>query len=117
MIAALPGALRQKTADAALRLLSRPKNDSVYAYAAKLHDALWSQILPCIAPDTPQTDAAILKAITEGAFEKSRRVRFSGGIALASAPVLSGTIVAAAIINEIIAVVVAKYAFKWAGEI
>lgn len=35
----------------------------------------------------------------------------------ASASVLSGTIVAAAIINEIIAVVVAKYAFKWAGEI
>lgn len=35
----------------------------------------------------------------------------------ASASVLSGTIVAAAIINEIIAVLVAKYAFKWAGEI
>ena len=35
----------------------------------------------------------------------------------ASASVLSGAIVAAAIINEIIAVVVAKYAFKWAGEI
>lgn len=35
----------------------------------------------------------------------------------ASASVISGTIVAAAIINEIIAVVIAKYAFKWAGEI
>ena len=34
-----------------------------------------------------------------------------------SASVISGTIVAAAIINEIIAVVIAKYAFKWAGEI
>lgn len=33
------------------------------------------------------------------------------------ATVVSGTIVAAAIINEIIAVIVAKYAFKWAGEI
>lgn len=33
------------------------------------------------------------------------------------ATIVSGTIVAAAIINEIIAVVVAKYAFKWAGEI
>ena len=33
------------------------------------------------------------------------------------AAVVSGTIVAAAIINEIIAVIVAKYAFKWAGEI
>lgn len=31
--------------------------------------------------------------------------------------IVSGTIVAAAIINEIIAVIVAKYAFKWAGEI
>ncbi|MGN1053013.1 MAG: hypothetical protein ACI4SH_06485, partial [Candidatus Scatosoma sp.] len=30
---------------------------------------------------------------------------------------LSGTIVAAAIINEIIAVIVAKAAFKWAGEL
>lgn len=33
------------------------------------------------------------------------------------AAVVSGTIVAAAIINEIIAVIVAKYAFQWAGEI
>lgn len=34
-----------------------------------------------------------------------------------SASVISGTIVAAAIINEIIAVLIAKYAFKWANEI
>ena len=34
-----------------------------------------------------------------------------------STAVISGTIVAAAIINEIIAVLIAKYAFKWAGEI
>lgn len=34
-----------------------------------------------------------------------------------SASVISGTIVAAAIINEIIAVIIAKYAFKWSGEI
>lgn len=33
------------------------------------------------------------------------------------AAIVSGTIVAAAIINEIIAVIVAKYAFQWAGEI
>lgn len=33
------------------------------------------------------------------------------------ATIVSGTIVAAAIINEIIAVIVAKFAFKWAGEI
>lgn len=33
------------------------------------------------------------------------------------AAIVSGTIVAAAIINEIIAVIAAKYAFKWAGEI
>lgn len=33
------------------------------------------------------------------------------------ASIVSGTIVAAAIINEIIAVLVAKFAFKWAGEI
>lgn len=33
------------------------------------------------------------------------------------ASIVSGTIVAAAIINEIIAVIVAKFAFKWAGEI
>lgn len=33
------------------------------------------------------------------------------------ASVVSGTIVAAAILNEIIAVVAAKFAFKWAGEI
>lgn len=33
------------------------------------------------------------------------------------AAIVSGTIVAAAIINEILAVIVAKYAFKWAGEI
>ena len=31
--------------------------------------------------------------------------------------VIQGTIVAAAIINELIAVIVAKFAFKWAGEI
>ena len=35
----------------------------------------------------------------------------------ALATIVSGTIVAAAIINEIIAVIVANYAFKWAGEI
>lgn len=33
------------------------------------------------------------------------------------ASIVSGTIVAAAIVNEIIAVIVAKFAFKWAGEI
>lgn len=33
------------------------------------------------------------------------------------AALISGTIVAAAIINEIIAVIVAKFAFKWVGEI
>lgn len=33
------------------------------------------------------------------------------------AGIVSGTIVAAAIINEVIAVITAKYAFKWAGEI
>lgn len=33
------------------------------------------------------------------------------------ASIASGTIVAAAIINEVIAVIVAKFAFKWAGEI
>lgn len=33
------------------------------------------------------------------------------------ASIVSGTIVAAAIINEIIAVIVANFAFKWAGEI
>lgn len=33
------------------------------------------------------------------------------------ASIISGTIVAAAIINEIIAVIIAKFAFKWAGEI
>lgn len=33
------------------------------------------------------------------------------------ASIVSGTIVAAAILNEIIAVIVAKYAFQWAGEI
>lgn len=35
----------------------------------------------------------------------------------ALASIVSGTIVAAAIINEIIAVIIAKFAFKWAGEI
>ena len=33
------------------------------------------------------------------------------------AAIVSGTIVAAAIITEIIAVIIAKFAFKWAGEI
>ena len=33
------------------------------------------------------------------------------------ASIVSGTIVATAIINEIIAVIIAKYAFKWGGEI
>ena len=33
------------------------------------------------------------------------------------ASIVSGTIVAAAILNEILAVIVAKFAFKWAGEI
>ncbi|MCI6987675.1 MAG: hypothetical protein MR906_06720, partial [Clostridium sp.] len=33
------------------------------------------------------------------------------------AAIVSGTIVAAAIINEIIAVIIAKFAFKWTGEI
>ncbi|MGN1061262.1 MAG: cation:proton antiporter [Candidatus Coproplasma sp.] len=32
------------------------------------------------------------------------------------ATIVSGTIVAAAIINEVIAVIIAKFAFKWAGE-
>lgn len=39
------------------------------------------------------------------------------GINASLASIVSGTIVAAAIINEIIAVIVAKFAFKWAGEI
>lgn len=39
------------------------------------------------------------------------------GIDPSLASIISGTIVAAAIINEIIAVIVAKFAFKWAGEI
>lgn len=39
------------------------------------------------------------------------------GIDVSLASIVSGTIVAAAIINEIIAVITAKYAFKWAGEI
>ena len=33
------------------------------------------------------------------------------------AEIVQGTIVAAAIINEIIAVIIAKFAFIWAGEI
>lgn len=33
------------------------------------------------------------------------------------APIVSGTIAAAAVINEMIAVIAAKFAFKWAGEI
>lgn len=33
------------------------------------------------------------------------------------ADIVSGTIVAAAIINEILAVIISKLAFKWAGEI
>ena len=33
------------------------------------------------------------------------------------ANIVSGTIVAATIINEIIAIIIAKFAFKWAGEI
>lgn len=40
-----------------------------------------------------------------------------GGVDPAAASVVSGTIVAAAIINEVIAAIVSKYAFKWAGEI
>ncbi len=39
------------------------------------------------------------------------------GFALQLVSVIQGTIVAAAIINELIAVIVAKFAFKWAGEI
>ena len=39
------------------------------------------------------------------------------GIDPSLASIVSGTIVAAAIINEIIAVIVAKFAFKWAGEL
>lgn len=39
------------------------------------------------------------------------------GFAPELASVIQGTIVAAAIINELIAVIVAKFAFKWAGEI
>lgn len=39
------------------------------------------------------------------------------GIDPSLAAVLQGTIVAAAIINEVIAVITAKYAFIWAGEI
>ena len=39
------------------------------------------------------------------------------GIDASLATIVSGTIVAAAIINEVIAVIVAKFAFKWAGEI
>ena len=39
------------------------------------------------------------------------------GIDPSLAAIVSGTIVAAAILNEIIAVIVAKFAFQWAGEI
>lgn len=39
------------------------------------------------------------------------------GFAPELASVIQGTIIAAAIINELIAVIVAKFAFKWAGEI
>ena len=37
--------------------------------------------------------------------------------ALECAEILKGTIAAAAVINEIIAVIVAKKGFEWAGEI
>ena len=39
------------------------------------------------------------------------------GIDPSLASIVQGTIVAAAIINEVIAVMIAKYAFVWAGEI
>ena len=39
------------------------------------------------------------------------------GIDPALATIVQGTIVAAAIINEVIAVIIAKFAFQWAGEI
>lgn len=39
------------------------------------------------------------------------------GIDPSLAAIVQGTIVAAAIINEVIAVILAKYAFLWAGEI
>lgn len=39
------------------------------------------------------------------------------GIDPSLASIVQGTIVAAAIINEVIAVIIAKYAFVWAGEI
>ncbi|MDD5945467.1 MAG: cation:proton antiporter [Clostridia bacterium] len=39
------------------------------------------------------------------------------GIDPSLASIIQGTIVAAAIINEVIAVIIAKYAFLWAGEI
>lgn len=39
------------------------------------------------------------------------------GIDPALATTVQGTIVAAAIINEVIAVIIAKFAFQWAGEI
>ena len=39
------------------------------------------------------------------------------GIDPSLATIVQGTIVAAAIINEIIAVIIAKFAFAWAGEI
>jgi len=44
-------------------------------------------------------------------------INMLSGVDNESVKILQGTIAAAAIINEIIAVIVAKFAFKWAGEI
>ena len=46
-------------------------NDSVYAYAAERHEALWGEILPRLAPAASPADAAVFRAIVDGAFEKS----------------------------------------------
>lgn len=46
-------------------------NDCIYSYAVKQLNDLWSDILSLISPSASQTDAAVLRTIIEGAFEKS----------------------------------------------
>lgn len=46
-------------------------NDCVYSYVIKLQNELWTKTVSKLAPSASPTDQAVLKAIIEGAFEKS----------------------------------------------
>lgn len=94
-------------------------NDSIQSYALMQHSQLWEMIEKIFPRDYQKSSQIIIDGSLEKLSYRLTRIAVNTmtTIDASLAAIISGTIVSAAIINEIIAVLLAKTAFKWAGEI